>query len=328
MKWGILGCAAIAERAVIPAIHQSEWNEVFAVASRNRDKARDYASVNNIPHYYDSYEALLNDESIDAVYIPLPNHLHKQWTIKAMEAGKHVLCEKPITLTASEAEEIAAVSKRTGKLAVEAFMYRYQARFSIVRSLIDKGEIGDIRLFKGSFTFNSSSKTEDVRYVKEWGGGSLYDVGCYPISAARLLLQAEPIAATMQGLFSDTYGGVDMFASGLLEFPNQTAALIDCGMWAAFRNEIELIGTEGVIKIPHAFVPSNDDETAIYVEKNGETIRHAAPYINSYILQVDTFAKAVRLGEAIPYTIEDAILNMKVIDAALKSMEKSQRVEI
>src|SRR5690606_28706683 len=132
---------------------------------------------------------------------------------------------------------------------------------------------------------NSSSKTEDVRFVKEWGGGSLYDVGCYPISAARMLLQAEPIAVSMHGMFVDTYGGVDMFASGMLEFPNQVGALIDCGMWAAFRNEIELIGTEGVIKIPHAFVPNNDLETAIYIEKNGQTTKYDASFENSYVLQ-------------------------------------------
>src|SRR5690606_16576478 len=213
MKWGILGCAAIAERAVIPAIHQSSLNEVVAVASRNEQKAMEYAKKNDIPNYFNNNEALLDDKTIEAVYIPLPNHLHKEWTIKAMQAGKHVLCEKPITLTAAEAKEIAEVSQQTEKLAIEAFMYRYQSRFPVVRSLLDKGEIGDLRLFKAGFTFNSSSKTEDVRFVKEWGGGSLYDVGCYPISAARMLLQAEPIAVSMHGMFVDTYGGVDMFAS-------------------------------------------------------------------------------------------------------------------
>ena len=328
LRWGILGCAAIAERAVIPAIHESEYNEVSAVASRDGEKAKQYAQKNNIPRHFDSYEALLNDETIEAVYIPLPNHLHKEWTIKAMEAGKHVLCEKPITLNANEAAEIAKVSQETGKLVIEAFMYRYQTRFEIARSLIAQGAIGDIRLFKGAFTFNSSSNTKDVRYVKEWGGGSLYDVGCYPISAARLLLQAEPIAVCMQGKFVDTYGGVDMFASGLIEFPNDVGALIDCGMWAAFRNEIEVIGTEAVLKIPHAFVPQNDDQTAIFIEKDGQTTRYDATYINSYVLQADLFAKAIRLGDALPYRIEDAVLNMKVIDAAMQSMETKQRVEL
>lgn len=328
LKWGILGCADIAARAVIPAIHESDLNKLVAVASRNAEKASAYAERNQIPRYYTSYEELLEDKEIEAVYIPLPNHLHKEWTIKALQAGKHVLCEKPITLTSEEASEIVAVSKETGKLALEAFMYRYQARFALVRALIDEGEIGDLRLFKGSFTFNSASKAEDVRFVKEWGGGALYDVGCYPISAARMLLKAEPTAVTMHGLFSDKHGGVDMFASGLLEFPNDIAALIDCGMWASFRNEAELVGTDGVIKIPHAFVPHNDEETAIFVEKNGQTIKYDAPFSNSYLLQVNAFANAVRLGEAVPYTIEDAVLNMKVIDAALSSMENKQRVEL
>lgn len=328
LRWGILGCAAIAARAVIPAIHESELNEVIAVASRNGEKARQYAAENNIPRYLDSYEALLNDDEIEAVYIPLPNHLHKEWTIKALHAGKHVLCEKPLTLNAKEAEEIAEVSKKTGKVAIEAFMYRYQPRFELIRSLIDQGTIGEVRLFKGSFTFNSSNNTEDVRYVKEWGGGALYDVGCYPISLARLLLQAEPIAVSMQGKFVEKYGNVDMFASGLLEFPNDVGALIDCGMWAAFRNEAEVIGTDGVIKIPNAFVPHNDEQTAIFVEKDGQITKYDASYTNSYILQVDLFARAARLGEAVPFELSDSILNMKVIDAALQSMENKVRVQV
>lgn len=258
LKWGILGCAGIAKRSVIPGVQESELNEVHAIASRDLDKAKQTAEQLNIPVAYGSYEELLEDPSIDVVYIPLPNHLHKEWTIRAAEAGKHILCEKPLALTEAEAVEMAEAAAAAGVYLSEAFMYRYHPRYDMIRDLISSGAIGDIRGIRGAFTFNNAGDKGNVRYKKEWGGGSIYDVGCYPIHAARMLLGKEPVAATVNAFFSAEHDDVDMMASGLLEFEGSVALTFDCGMWAAFRNPLEILGTEGIIELPSAFVGSDN----------------------------------------------------------------------
>src|SRR5690625_1015632 len=214
VRWGIMSTASIGKRSVIPGIQESERNEVVAVASRSLENAQVFADELGIPQAYGSYEELLNDAEIDAVYIPLPNHLHKEWTVKAAEAGKHVLCEKPIALNETEVLEMIEASKKADVILAEAYMYRHQKRYADIRELLKNGEIGEIRGIHGVFTFNGAGNKGNIRFTKEWGGGSIYDVGCYPISAARLLLDEEPTAVTAQAYFSPEHGNVDMMASG------------------------------------------------------------------------------------------------------------------
>jgi predicted dehydrogenase len=328
IRWGIIGCAGIAKRAVIPGIQQSETGEVSAIASRGLEKAKQTAEELNIPTAYGSYEELLADPNIDGVYIPLPNHLHKEWAIRAAEAGKHVLCEKPLAINASEAEEMVEACEKAGVVFAEAFMYRYHPRYTMIQDIIKSGEIGELRGIHGNFTFNNSKDMGNVRYKQEWGGGSLYDVGVYPISVARMLLDQEPQAATVHALFSEEHDNVDMMASGILEFDKGVALTFDCGMWAAFRNNLEILGTEGRIEVPSAFVVNQDETDNIYVVTNDGRREVEVPRLNQYALQADALGRSIRTGEPLPFPATDAINNMKVLDACLTSAKERRRVEI
>ncbi|GGH85289.1 putative dehydrogenase [Pullulanibacillus pueri] len=328
IRWGVIGSAGIAKRSVIPGIQQSETGEVTAIASRTLEKAQQTAKELNIPTAYGSYEELLEDPNIDSVYIPLPNHLHKEWTIRAAQAGKHVLCEKPLAINAEEAREMAEACDVAGVVFAEAFMYRYHPRYKMIREVIQSGEIGELRGLYANFTFNNAGDMGNVRYKKEWGGGSLYDVGVYPISAARMLLEQEPQAATVHALFSEAHGDVDMMAAGILEFNHGVALTFDCGMWAAGRNVLEVIGTEGRIEVPSAFVVHQDQQDNFIVTTKEGSREVEVPKLNQYSLQADALGRSILYGEALPYPASDAILNMKVLDACLTSARERRRVEL
>ena len=325
LKWGVMGCASIAKRSVIPGLMKSRLNEVTAIASRSLEKSRALAEELNIPSYYGSYEELLQDPSIDAVYIPLPNHLHKEWTIRAAQAGKHILCEKPLALTEAEASEMAEAAAQAGVLLAEAFMYRHHPRYDLIQEMISSGSIGEIRAIHSAFTFNSSGAAGNVRFRKDWGGGSLYDIGCYPINAARLLLGREPEAVTVQAFFSQEHDDVDMMASGLVEFEGSVSLTFDCGMWAANRNPLEIIGTDGIIEVPHAYtIPSG--QAAFYLIQGSDRQKIEAPEANAYSEQGDHFAEAVLNQAPLRFDSADAIRNMKVIDACLRSARERARI--
>ncbi|GAA4878450.1 Gfo/Idh/MocA family oxidoreductase [Paenibacillus vulneris] len=328
LRWGILGCAGIAKRAVIPGIQQSQTGVVSAIASRGEEKAKETAAQLNIPVHYGSYEALLEDDQIDAVYIPLPNHLHKEWTIRAAEAGKHVLCEKPFALNAAEAEEMIAACAKAGVKFAEAFMYRHHPRYAMIKDVIQSGEIGTIRGIRGAFTFNNAKDANNVRYKQFMGGGSLYDVGVYPISAARFILEQEPQAATVHAFFSPEHDNVDMMASGLLEFADGVALTFDCGMWAAGRNVLEILGTEGRIEVPSAYVVRQNADDHFFVTVKGERREVSVPYVNQYALQADDLGRSVLEGKPQKFDPSDAVLNMRVIDACLKSAQERVRVTL
>jgi D-xylose 1-dehydrogenase (NADP+, D-xylono-1,5-lactone-forming) len=328
IRWGIIGCARIAKRSVIPGIQQSETGVVAAIASRGLKKAKQTAEELNIPIAYGSYEELLADPNIDGVYIPLPNHLHKEWTIRAAEAGKHVLCEKPLAINARDAEEMVDSCERAGVVFAEAFMYRYHPRYKMIQDIIKSGEIGELRGIHGTFTFNNAKDKGNVRYNQDWGGGSLYDVGVYPISAARMLLGQEPQAATVHAFFSEEYDHVDMMASGILEFNNGVALTFDCGMWAAFRNNLEIVGTEGRIEVPSAFIVNQDEQDNFFVFTNDGHREVEVPRLNQYSLQADALGRSIQSGEPISFPATDAILNMKVLDACLTSARERRRVDI
>lgn len=327
LKWGILGCASIAKRAVIPGLQQSKLNEVTAIASRDIDKSTSTAEELHIPKAYGSYEEILEDPIIDAVYIPLPNHLHKEWTIRAAEAGKHILCEKPLALTEAEAWVMSEAAAKAGVHLSEAFMYRYHPRYDMIKDLLRSGAIGEIRAIHSSFTFNNSSNTQNVRFRKDWGGGSIYDIGCYPINAARILLGKEPEAVTVQAFFSPQHGDVDMMASGLIEFGGSVSLTFDCGMWAAGRNPLEIIGSEGMIEVPHAYSYPPDGSN-FFLTHNGERQEVQVPVVNAYSEQGDHFANVVLNNSPSRYGTDDAINNMRVIDACLESARKRLRVTL
>ncbi|QUW21484.1 Gfo/Idh/MocA family oxidoreductase [Sporosarcina sp. Marseille-Q4063] len=322
VRWGIMSTASIGKRSVIPGIQESKRNVVEAVASRSLENAQAYANELGIPKAYGSYEELLNDPTIDAVYIPLPNHLHKEWTLKAAKAGKHILCEKPIALDESEAEEMIIACENAGVLLAEAYMYRHQKRYDHIKTLIHNGEIGDIRSIHGVFTFNGAQDTGNIRFTKEWGGGSIYDVGCYPISAARFLLDEEPSAVTAHAFFSPDHGDVDMMASGIMEFSNGVSLTFDCGMWAEFRNELEILGSKGRIVMKEAFLGDQSYE----IIKDGHTEKILDDNINPYALQADNFAEAVLDGKPLKFPAEDIIHNIRAVKGTLISAEKQEKI--
>lgn len=325
LRWGILGCASIAKRSVIPGLQQSRLNEVVAIASRDQAKAEQTAEELKIPIAYGSYESLLEDSSIDAVYIPLPNHLHKEWSIRAAEAGKHILCEKPLALTEAEAAEMADAAAKAGVILAEAFMYRYHPRYDVLKEMIDSGAIGEIRGIRSAFTFNSSANHGNVRFRKDWGGGSIYDVGCYPINAARILLDKEPEAVTVQAFFSPEHDHVDMMASGLIEFDGNVSLTFDCGMWAAYRNPLEIVGTDGLIEVPYAYsLPENGANFFLTTGDGRKEIE--VPHANAYSEQGDRIAEAVLYDKPLRYSTEDAVRNMRVIDACLQSAHERARI--
>ncbi|MCG7380433.1 Gfo/Idh/MocA family oxidoreductase [Paenibacillus sp. ACRSA] len=328
LRWGILGSASIAVRSVIPGLQQSELNVVTAIASRDEEKAKQTADQLGIDQAYGSYEALLADDSIDAVYIPLPNHLHREWTIRAAEAGKHILCEKPLALTAKEAEEMVQACADAKVQLAEALMYRHHPRYDQIKEIIASGEIGTVRGIHSTFSFNNSGSAGNVRFKREWGGGALYDIGCYSISAARLILGQEPTAATVIGMFSPEHDHVDMMASGLLEFDGQVGVTFDSSMWAAFRNTLEVLGSDGRIEVPSAYISNPDAGSNFYVTSGGDRREVVVPQVNHYSLQGDDMARAVLHGEAMRFAPEDAVANMKVLEACLRSAEEHTRITL
>lgn len=322
VRWGIMSTASIGKRSVIPGIQESKWNVVEAVASRSLDNAKAFADELGIPKAYGSYEDLLHDPAIDAVYIPLPNHLHKEWTIKAAQAGKHILCEKPIALNEAEATEMVDACNKSGVILAEAFMYLHQKRYEDIKIRIANGEIGDVRGIHGVFTFNGAKDTSNIRFTKEWGGGSIYDVGCYPISAARFLLGEEPSAVTAHAFFSPDHGHVDMMASGIMEFSNGVSLTFDCGMWAEFRNELEILGSKGRIVMRDAFL----GDQSYQIIKDGQTKKIIEDNSNPYALQVDNFAESIRSGKLTTFPSDEIIGNIKAVQGTLLSAEKHERI--
>ncbi|WP_310830612.1 Gfo/Idh/MocA family protein [Paenibacillus pedocola] len=326
LRWGIIGCAQIATGSVMPAIQESQTGIIAAVASRGLEKSSAVAAEFGIGKAYGSYEELLADEEIDAVYIPLPNHLHREWVIRAAEAGKHVLCEKPIALNSAEAAEMVEACRKAGVHLAEAYMYRHHPRIAELREIVSRGDIGELRSIRGTFTYNDAGDTSNIRFKSAWGGGSLYDVGCYPLSAARLLYGAEPEAVTVQAIFSPEHDNVDMMASGLVEFPGGVSLIFDCGMWAYNRQLLEVLGTEGRIEIPMPFNARFED-AEFYVHTGGEVSRFAATGANPYVRQADDFAAAVFGGKPL-VADDDPVRSMKLIEACLESARRRERISL
>ncbi len=309
VKWGILGAAWIANERVIPAIHKAENAEVIAIASRTQEKAEQLAKAHSIPKAYGSYEALLDDPEINAVYIPLPNHLHLEWTQKAAAAGKHVLCEKPAALSEAQAHQMVEVCTKNNVLFMEAFAFRCHPKWQEIRALLDQGEIGSIQNVSARYSFQVL-KDDDIRLNAAYGGGALYDIGCYCIQGIRWIMNAEPETFTaIPQLTSD--GAVDQAMAVAMKFPGGRLATIDCTIRGSYNQSIEITGTEGLMRIEFPY-----QHPSVSITKNGKINSSVFEYqTNAYAAQIEHFSECVLEGR--PSAIlpaEDAILNMRVID--------------
>lgn len=326
VKWGILSTASIAKSALIPAIKRADNAEVVVIASRG-ERVHSAAEECGIPIAYESYDALLQDENIDAVYIPLPNHLHKEWVIKAAEHGKHVLCEKPVALNAEEALEMVHVCKERKVTFMEAFMYQFHPQYKRVHELIDSGEIGEVKLVKGSFSFFMENREGNIRMNKEMGGGSLFDVGSYCVHAIRSVLNAEPVQVYAQSKL-DPETRVDTSAYVNMDFENGIKATFDCSFDMFERNELEIIGTKGVIKLPYAYRPDKNGGIGEVIIQTDKSIRIEKIASDIYKAEVEHISAAIIEGKTPIYPGEESVKNMKVLQACLESIETGEVVQI
>ncbi len=313
LRWGLLSTARI-NRAVIPPIKASPRHELRAVASRAPDRAHAYAREWGIPIAHDSYEDLLADPEIDVVYNPLPNSLHAEWTIRAAEAGKHVLCEKPLALSVEEVDAMAAAAFRAGVVVTEAFMYRHHPQTLRLKALVDGGEIGALRLIRGAFSFTLARPADDPRRIPELGGGSLWDVGCYPVSMARYLVGREPTSVIGWQQTSST--GVDDLFVGMLDF-GDVFAQFDSGFSVPFRTHLEVVGTGGAITVAAPFKPGPAEQ--LIVTRDGERKVIDVEGQPLYSGEVEDMYDAVRLKRPPRITLADSRANTAVLVALLES---------
>lgn len=321
VRWGILSTAQIAVNKVIPAMQHGDCSEVVAIASRDTNKATEVAQRLGIPKAYGTYEELLADEDIEVIYNPLPNHLHVPWTIRAAEAGKHVLCEKPIGLNREEAAQLLAVRDRTGMKIQEAFMVRTHPQWIGALELIKSGRIGELRAINGFFSyFNPDPK--NVRNKLETGGGGLMDVGCYPITISRYLFGEEPLRVIAL-VERDVHFGIDRLASAILDFPSGQASFT-CGTQIVPYQRMQLCGTRARIEVEIPFNAPHDKPTRIFIH-DGTDLGSNSPDVkefavcNQYTIQGDLFSRAILENSMQAVPLEDAVKNMAVIDAIFRS---------
>ncbi len=327
VRWGVLGNALIARVCVVPAIVKSRNGVLHGVGSRSLERANELAEANSGANIYKGYEALLADPDIDAVYIPLPNHLHLPWTLKALAAGKHVLCEKPLALNAVEAQQMVDAAQAAHLHLMEAFMYRFHPRSQRIREMVQSGQLGSIQLIRSAFTFNIADKN-NIRFDPAMGGGALMDVGCYGVSVARWLLNEEPEAVQAQAVYSDT--GVDINLVGSLRFSSGPLAVIEASFTSALQQTFSVIGDQAAIDLPHdAFIPW--EKEAVFTlrgpeDEVGEQI--TTPGADEYQLMVEHFADAVLGTSQLGFFPTDSIANMRVLDALAEAAEGRETVNI
>lgn len=317
IRFGVLGAAKIAVEKVIPAMQRGEHTAVVAIASRDRAKAAAAAARLRLPKSHGSYEELLADPEIDAVYNPLPNHLHVPWSIAALRAGKHVLCEKPIALSAAEAESLVAEGEKHPRLKLmEAFMYRHHPQWQTARSLVREEKIGELRTIQSFFSYFNRDPA-NVRNKPEWGGGGLMDIGCYPISLSRFLFESEPVrvAAIVE---NDPQFDVDRLASGILDFASaasQGTATFTCSTQLAPYQRVHVVGTRGRVEIEIPFNAPPDRPCRLWLQTESGLDELLMPVCDQYAIQGDLFARAILDDSPVPTPITDAVANMRVIEA-------------
>jgi len=326
VQWGVLGVASIATRKVIPGMQKGEWSEIAAIASRDPEKAKRASGELGIRKAYGSYEELLADPEIEAVYNPLPNHLHVPWSIRAAEAGKHVLCEKPLAMNAGEALELMRVRDRAGVKIGEAFMVKTHPQWLRVRELAASGTIGQLKSIVTIFSY-CNRDPENVRHRPEWGGGGLLDIGCYPITLSRWLFNEEPWRVT-GAVELDPDFATDRLASGILEFSNGQS-IFACGTQSNYYQRMELLGTAGRLAVEIPFNAPNDRPTQVTVADGmavygGKVKVEEIPVCDQYTVQGDAFSLAIRENTEVPVPLEDALGNMKAIDAIFRATKSGK----
>jgi len=326
VRWGVLGAAKIAIKKVIPGMQKGEWSEIAAIASRDRGKAEQAARALGIPKAYGSYEELLADPEIEAIYNPLPNQLHVPWSIKAAEAGKHVLCEKPLSLTKAEAQTLLAARNRASVKIGEAFMVRSHPQWLRTRELIRSDRIGRLCSIAGFFSYFNRDPA-NIRNIPECGGGVLMDIGCYPVTASRFIFGEEP--SRVLGLIErDPDMKIDRLISVILDFPSGQS-IFTCGTQLVPYQRMQFLGMRGRIEIEIPFNAPNDRPCQILIDDGRDVFgsgveTETVPTCDQYMLQGDLFSKAVREGGDVPVSVDDAVKNMGVIEAIFRSADSGK----
>ena len=311
VRWGILGCARIARLQVVPAILRCSNAQLQAVASRDPARLSEFHSLFGTFTAHTSYDALLDDPQVDAVYLPLPNALHCEWAIKAMRKGKHVLCEKPLALNAAEAEKMIAVARECGVLLMEAFMYRYTDRMKKIRAVLDSGILGEIRSVNSTFRF-FLDRENTIKENAELGGGALYDVGCYPLNLIGLIAKNEP---TSVAVCSEQRHGVDVNLSAVLHYPGGLIASLHCGFDAFGRMHTEITGTHGLLLAPDTFLNDAGHLELTTTSRGTESIEVVES--DRYAAEITDFSDAILQQRAPALGLDESLRNMRVLDRLL-----------
>ena len=325
LGWGILSTARIARTAVIPGIMAAARCRVVAIASRDAERARSVAAEMGIPRAHGSYEALLADPAVDAVYIPLPNHLHAEWAMAAARAGKHVLCEKPLALTVTDAERMIEVAEGEGVQLMEAFMYRLHPSWIAITELVASGPIGRLTAVQSWFSYFNDDPT-NIRNIREFGGGALFDIGCYNVNLSRMLFGAEP-GRIEASITRDPATGVDVLASAILEF-DRGVATFTCAIRAEDDQRVHIYGTEGRIDVDIPFNIPADRPTTIRLSQGGDPPVDPATQVYSfepadpYTAQASAFTAAVLDGTPIPVPPADAVANLRALERIFEAAER------
>lgn len=326
VRWGVLSTATIALENVIPAMKQGQYSEIVAIASRNAEKAINAATLLEIPKAYNSYNELLDDPEIDAVYIPLPNHLHVEWAIKALEANKHVLLEKPIGLSSKEAERLISASQEKPELKImEAFMYRHHPQWQKAKELVEKGQIGNLKSIHTFFSYYDINP-DNICNKELYGGGALLDIGCYCVSLSRYLFNQEP--KRVIGLTEiDPVFKIDCMASGILEFSTGTSTFT-CSIQLIPYQRVNIFGDTGRIEIEIPFNAPCDRATRLWLHTTDRTEEFTFDICDQYAIQGDLFSKAILENTKVPTPLEDALNNMLVIEGVFKSSESGKWIHL
>ncbi len=322
LRWGVLSTAKIGVKQVIPAINQSAHNTVYAIASREIERARSVAEEFGIDVAYGSYEELLADPVVQAVYIPLPNHMHVPWIKRAVAAGKHVLCEKPMALHADEIEELIALRDASGLLIGEAFMVLHHPRWKRIRRLVHSGAIGTLRHIDGVFSFYNRDQ-KNIRNNPAYGGGSAYDIGVYPVVTSRLVFGEEPLEVIAHGSMDSEFG-IDGLTSVIMRYPGGTAAFT-CSMQLSPFQQMRVFGEKGVLTVDMPFNPPTDRRLPIVISTGilpeDSSVLESTESCNQYTLQAEAFYESAVCGKPFPGSLEHAYANERVIDAIYRSIK-------
>ena len=321
LRWGILSTAKIGLEKVIPAMQRGKYCEIAAIASRNIQKAEAEAERLGIPRAYGSYEKLLADKEIDAIYNPLPNHLHVKWSIKSLEAKKHVLCEKPISLSVNEAESLITYSQKNPRLKImEAFMYRHHPQWQLAKKLVNNGEIGDLKNIHSFFSYHNTDPL-DIRNNAEIGGGGLMDIGCYCISLARFIFSKEP-KRVFGKIEADPKFNTDRMCSGMMEFSGGFSSFTCSTQLVPFQN-VQIFGTKGRIEIEIPFNAPSDEPCKLIHHSENKLNEISIELCNQYTIQADLFSQAILNNSDVPTPITDSVANMKVLEAIIISSKSN-----